>query len=97
MQVESDVASFGDNSHTSNTIVDIIGQLLEAKFVYYEDRDKTPLSERGIMIIPHIKDDKFLSLRIALADLKGMIPSVSSADPPAFNFDIQSLEGGFDD
>ena len=96
LQVEGDVAAFGDLSHTSNTIVDIIGQLLESRFVYNEDRDKTPLQERGPMIIPHIKDDQFLSLRRALFDLKGMLPQVSPGDPPAFNFDLNTVEGGFD-
>lgn len=97
LQVESDVAAFGDDSHTSRTIVDTIGQLLEARFVYYEDLEKTPLTERGTIIIPHLKDLRFLSLRQSLIDLRGMIPTVSADDPPAFNFDLDVLEGGFDD
>ena len=90
------MGAFGDNTHSTNTIVDIIGQLLESRFVYVEDRDKTPLTERGPMIIPHLKDDQFLSLRKALIDLKGMLPTISADDPPAFNFTLDQLEGGFD-
>jgi hypothetical protein len=97
LQVESDVAAFGDDSHTSNTIVDVISKLLEARYVYQEDLDKTPLTERDGMIIPHLKDAQFLSLREALFDLKGMLPTISADDPPAFNFDLDVLEGGFDD
>lgn len=94
--MESDVASFGDDSHISNTIVANIGHLLEAMFIYSEDREKTPLTERGELIIPNIKDAQFLSIRESLKDLKGMIPTVSSDDPPAFNFDLNVTEGGYD-
>ena len=94
--VSTDVGAFGDNSHTSNTIVTSIGQLLEAMFIYAEDRDKTPLTERDEMIIPHIKDAQFLSIRESLKDLKGQLPTIASDDPPAFNFDLDVTEGGYD-
>ena len=64
--------------------------------MYSEDREKTPLTERGDLLIPHIKDPQFLSIREALFDLKGMIPNVASNDPPGFNFDLNVTEGGFD-
>lgn len=48
------------------------------------------------MIIPHLKDDQFISLRKALRDLRGMLPTISGDDPPAFNFDLDVTEGGFD-
>lgn len=94
--VSSDVAAVADNSHTSNTIVTVISALLESRYVYQEDRDKTPLTERGAMIIPHIKDAQFVSLRSDLEGLKGILPSVSSDDPPAFNFDLNVTQGGYD-
>ncbi len=65
-------------------------------FIYTEDRDKTPLTERDEMILPHIKDAQFLSIRESLKDLKGQLPSVASDDPPAFNFDLDVTEGGYD-
>ena len=94
--VSSDIAAFGDDSHTSRTIVTVISALLESRYVYQEDRDKTPLTERGAMIIPHIKDPQFVSLRGDLEGLKGILPSVSPDDPPAFNFDLDVTEGGYD-
>ncbi len=96
LQVEGDVAAFGDSSHTSETIITVIGKLLEAMFIYSEDREKTPLTERGDLIIPHIKDDQFLSIRKSLFDLKGMLPTTASTDPPAFNFDLNVTQGGYD-
>ena len=94
--VSTDVAAFGDNSHTSNIIVSVISALLESRYVYQEDRDKTPLTERGAMIIPHIKDSQFVSLREDLKALKGQLPTIASSDPPAFNFDLDVTEGGYD-
>lgn len=96
LQVESDVVAFGADTHTSNTVLDIINQLLEFKFIFFEDIDKTPLTERQNLQIPHIKDDRFLSFRKALEDLKGQIPTIVPDDPPAFNFDLNVTEGGFD-
>ena len=94
--VTSDIAAFGDDSHTSRTIVTVISALLESRYVYQEDRDKTPLTERGAMIIPHIKDPQFVSLREDLEGLKGQLPTIAPDDPPAFNFDLDVTEGGYD-
>lgn len=94
--VTTDIAAFGTDDHTSRTIVTVISALLESRYVYQEDRDKTPLSERGDMIIPHIRDQQFVSLRADLEGLKGQLPTVASNDPPAFNFDLDVTEGGYD-
>ena len=96
LQVENDVAAFGDDSHTSNTIVSIIGILIESRFVYNDDLEKTPLSIRGELIVPNLKMAQFVYLRADLDDLRGMLPTISAGDPPAFNFDINASEGGFD-
>jgi len=94
--VSTDVAAVAQDNHTSNTIVDAIATLLEARFVYYDDQEKTPLSERGSIPIPHLKMDRFAYLRVDLEELKGQIPTIASSDPPAFNFDLDTVEGGFD-
>lgn len=64
--------------------------------MYYDDLDKTPLSERGALEVPRLKMPRFADIRDNLEALKGMIPSVASADPCAFNFDLDTVEGGFD-
>lgn len=97
MGVPSDICDSADASHTSETIIDVIAKLLEAMFIYCDDLDKTPLTERGKLEIPHIKMDRFAYLRANLDDLKGQIPTVATSDPPAFNFDLDTLEGGFED
>lgn len=98
LQVSSDVCAFGDASHTSETIVGIISELLEAHIKYIEDLDKTPLTERADTITPPSLDmRKYIHMKVMLDSLKGMIPTVSSQDPCAFNFDLDTLEGGFDD
>lgn len=86
----------GAESHAGSVITEIIATLLEARFVYFDDLDKTPLSERGELEIPHLKMIKYAYLRSDLEDLKGQIPSVATADPPAFNFDLDTVEGGYD-
>ena len=94
--VPTDIGSFGDDTHATNDIVDVIAVLLEARYVYYDDLEKTPLTERGSLEIPHIKMDRFGYLRADLEELKGQIPTIASNDPPAFNFDLDTVEGGFD-
>ena len=94
--VSTDICAFGDATHTSETIVDVIATLLEARFVYYDDVEKTPLSERGQLEIPNLKMPRYAYLRETLEDLKGQIPTVASSDPPAFNFDLDTISGGFD-
>ena len=64
--------------------------------MYYDDLKKTPLSERGELEIPNLKMPRYAYLRDVLDALKGMIPSVASSDPCAFNFDLDTIEGGFD-
>jgi len=94
--VSTDVGSFGDDNHKSKTIVDAIATLLEARFVYNDDQEKTPLSERGSIPVPHLKMDRFTYLRADLEELKGQLPNIAPSDPPAFNFDLDTVEGGFD-
>ena len=93
---QNDIAAFGDNNHKSRTIVDAIATLLEARFVYSDDLDKTPLTERGVLEVPRLKMRRFIDIQDNLDTLKGADPTVSSGDPPAFNFDLDTIEGGFD-
>ena len=78
-------------------MVDAIATLLEARFVYQDDLERTPLSERGSLEVPRLKMMNFTDIRDNLDTLKGQIPEVASNDPPAFNFTLDMLEGGFDD
>lgn len=94
--VSTNICAFGDNSHTSNTIVDAMATLLEGRFVYYDDLEKTPLSERGVLEVPRLKMKRFVDVQDNLETLKGQIPTIASNDPPAFNFDLDTVEGGFD-
>ena len=94
--IDANCCAFGDASHTSYTVVDIIATLLEARFVYYDDQEKTPLSVRGDIEVPYLRMDRFGYLRAQLEDLKGQLPSIASNDPPAFNFDLNTTSGGFD-
>ena len=71
----------------------IIATLLESLYVYTENIDKTPLSERGDIPIPHLKMEVFFTLRSELEDLKGIVTSI---EVPGFNFDLDTTEGGFD-
>lgn len=91
--VSTDIAAFGDDSHTSRTMVDVMATLLEARFVYYDDLEKTPLTMRGTLEVPYLKMARFAHLRGDLDDLKGSLPSIEA---PAFNFDINTTTGGFD-
>lgn len=57
--------------------------------------DKTPLTERGDNLeLPSLRMPKYAHLRFILEDLKGADASIEG---PAFNFDLDTLEGGFDD
>ena len=94
--VSANICAFGDNSHTSNTIVDAIATLLEARFVYSDDLDKTPLTERGVLEVPRLKMNRFVDIQDNLETLKGQLPTIAANDPPAFNFDLDTIEGGFD-
>lgn len=76
--------------------MDAIATLLEARFVYYDDLQKTPLSERGELEVPRLKMARFVDIRDNLETLKGQIPTVAASDPPAFNFDLDTVEGGYD-
>ena len=92
--VTSDICAFGDATHESETIIGIIAELIEAHLKYVEDLDKTPLSERGDNISPpSLHMPKYAHARAILEDLKG---SDASIEPPAFNFDLDTIEGGFD-
>ena len=93
MGVSTDICAFGDLTHTSETLIDVSATLLEARFVYFEDLDKTPLTERGTLEVPYLKMARFLHLRENLDDLKGQVPSI---EPSTFNFDLTRTQGGFE-
>ena len=94
LQVTTDICAFGDATHEGETIIGIIATLIEAHLKYLEDLGKTPLSERGDLEVPSIHMPKYTYMLQALDELKG---SDSTIEAPAFNFDLDTLEGGFDD
>ena len=95
LQVTSDICAFGDASHESETIIGIIAELLEAHLKYIDDLDKTPLTERGDNIRPPSLDmPQYVHIKLMLDNLKGADATI---EPPAFNFDLDVLEGGFED
>jgi len=87
--VSTDICAFGDATHESESIIAIISDLLEAHYVYTDDLERTPLSERGNIIKPYLTSD----MRMMLDELKGQDDTI---EEPAFNFDTNVTSGGFD-
>ena len=93
LQVSSDICAVADASHVSETIIGVIGVLLENHYDYIDLWRRTPEPERATLPVPHIRDRQFLGLLFDLDSLKGQD---SSIEEPAFNFILSRTEGGFE-
>lgn len=91
--VTSDICAYGDGSTQSETIIDVIGELLEAHFNYRDLWRRTPEPERANLTKPHLNMTRYTHLRMMLEEVKGMDESIET---PAFNFLLDRTSGGYE-
>jgi hypothetical protein len=87
--VSTDICAVGDDTHEEESIVAVIANLIEAHYVYVDDLNRTPLSERGNLTRPYLS----VSMKQILDNLKGQDESIEA---PAFNFRTDTTQGGYD-
>lgn len=80
----SDIATSGDNNHDSQTCAKVAGVLLEAKMIWTENMEKTPLSERSEIPEPDLMDPSYVQLRAKLNNLR------RKNKPVAMNFSMNT-------
>ena len=84
LDVEADIATSADDDHTSQTCARVAGVLLEAKLIWLENLDKTPLSERSETPEPDLMGIDNIKLRDKLNNLR------RREQPRAFNFNLNT-------